>query len=86
MDHRSYRKADVCVTNDIPLAEHCLKKGALVMTPYGETFTQDNIGMAFAKREILGQMREIGEKTNGPPPFSKADRSKFLNFMDIVAF
>ena len=77
-------KADICVTNDIPLAEHCLKKGALVITPHGKTFTQDNIGMALATREIMGQIREIGEATTGPPPFSKKDRSKFLNFMETT--
>ena len=77
-------KADICVTNDIPLAEHCIRKGALVITPNGKTFTQDNIGMALATREIMGQIREIGETTTGPPPFSKKDRSKFLNFMETT--
>ena len=77
-------KADICVTNDIPLAELCIKKGALVITPNGKTFTQDNIGMALATREIMGQIREIGEATTGPAPFSKKDRSKFLNFMETT--
>ena len=77
-------KADICITNDIPLAEHCIRKGALVITPNGKTFTQDNIGMALATREIMGQIREIGEATTGPPPFSKKDRSKFLNFMETT--
>ena len=77
-------KADICVTNDIPLAENCLKKGALVITPYGKTFTQDNIGMALATREIMGQIREIGAATTGPISFTKADRSNFLNFMEIA--
>jgi len=77
-------KADICVTNDIPLAEHCLKKGALVITPNGKTFTQDNIGMALATREIMGQLRESGEASDGPRPFSKADRSNFLNLMETT--
>ena len=77
-------KADICVTNDIPLAEHCLKKGALVITPHGKTFTQDNIGMALATREIMGQLRESGEESGGPPPFSKVDRSNFLNLMETT--
>ena len=77
-------KADICVTNDIPLAEHCLKKGALVITPHGKTFTQDNIGMALATREIMGQLRESGEASGGHPPFSKADRSNFLNLMETT--
>ena len=63
-------KADICVTNDIPLAEHCLKKGALVITPNGKTFNEDNIGMALATREIMGQIRELGEGTSGPTLFN----------------
>ena len=77
-------KADICVTNDIPLAEHCIKKGALVVTPNGKTFTKDNIGMALATREIMGQIRESGAASSGPLPFSKADRSNFLNLMETT--
>ena len=77
-------KTDICVTNDIPLAEHCLKKGALAIRPNGMRFTLDNIGMAIATREIMGKIREGGEVTSGPPPFSKLDRSKFLNYMETM--
>ena len=78
------QEADICVTNDIPLAELCLKKGALAIKPNGTRFTVDNIGMALANREIMGQIREIGGTTSGPPAFSKADRSKFLNYMETI--
>ena len=77
-------KTDICVTNDIPLAEHCLKKGALVIKPNGMRFTHDNIGMAIASRDIMGKIRESGEVTSGPSPFSKLDRSKFLNHMETI--
>ena len=77
-------KADICVTNDIPLAEVCLKKAALVITPNGMRFTDDNIGMAIATRDIMRKIRESGELTSGPPPFSKLDRSKFLNEMETM--
>ena len=77
-------KADICVTNDIPLAKRCIKKGALVIKPNGMRFTDDNIGMAIATRDIMGMIRESGEMTSGPPPFSKLDRSKFLNQMETI--
>ena len=77
-------KADICVTNDIPLAGHCLKKGALVIKPNGMRFTDDNIGMAIATRDIMGKIRESGEVTSGPSPFSKLDRSRFLNQMETM--
>ena len=77
-------KTDICVTNDIPLAEYCLKKGALAIRPNGMRFTEDNIGMAIATRDIMGKIRESGEITSGPPSFKKADRSKFLNYMETI--
>ncbi len=77
-------RADICVTDDIPLSGRCLKKGAFVIKPNGNTFTNDNIGMALATREIMKGIRETGEITGGPPPFSKAERSKFLSQMEMI--
>lgn len=77
-------KADICVTSDIPLAGRCLKQGAFALKPNGETYTDDSIGMALATREIMQGLRETGEITGGPRPFSKADRSKFLDRMEVA--
>ena len=74
----------ICVTNDIPLAGYCLTKGAWVIKPNGMRFTDDNIGMAIATRDIMGKMRESGEVTSGPSPFGKLDRSRFLNQMETM--
>ena len=82
IDH--IEKTDICVTNDIPLAEHCLKKTALVIKPNGTIFTDNNIGIAIATRDMMARIRESGEVTSGPPPFSKLDRSKFLNHMESM--
>jgi uncharacterized protein YaiI (UPF0178 family) len=76
--------ADVCVTGDIPLASRCLAKGARAVSPAGKLWTGDNIGNALAGREIARYMREIGEATRGPAPFSKADRSRFLVALDAA--
>lgn len=75
-------KGDVCVTNDIPLASRCLKAGALAIRPNGEPFTENGIGMALANRELMQGLREIGAVTGGPRPYSKADRSRFLNGLE----
>ena len=82
VDH--IKKSDICITNDIPLAGRCLKKGAFALKPNGKSFTDDNIGIALATREIMEKIRETGEMTGGPPPFSKADRSKFLDQMEMI--
>ena len=77
-------KADICVTNAIPLADHCLKKGALAIKPNGIRFTDNNIGMAIASREIMEKIRESADVTSGPPPFRKLDRSNFLDQMETI--
>ena len=76
--------ADICVTADIPLASRCLKKEARALAPNGKLWTKDNIGNALAGREIGRHLRETGVATGGPPPFSKADRSRFLNVLDTL--
>ena len=76
--------ADVCVTNDIPLAARCLEVGALALKPNGQPFTEDGIGMALANRELMQQLRETGAVTGGPRAFSKADRSAFLNGLETT--
>ena len=76
------QQADICVTNDIPLAARCLERGALAIKPNGEPFTENAIGMALANRELMQSLRESGEITGGPRPFSKSDRSKFLNRLE----
>ena len=82
LDH--IKRLDICVTSDIPLAGSCLKKDAFTIKPNGKTYTINNIGMALATREIMESIRENGERTVGPPPFSKSDRSNFLNQMEII--
>jgi len=75
---------DICVTADIPLASRCLKKDARALAPNGKLWTADNIGNALAGREIGRYLREAGVNTGGPAPFSKADRSRFLNALDAL--
>ena len=69
---------DIAVTSDIPLADRCLKNGARVIAPNGRVWTEDSIGEAMAKRELMDHLRQMGAITGGPPPFAPADRSRFL--------
>ena len=73
---------DIVVTADIPLAAMCLEKGAGVLGPRGRPYTEDSIGGALATRELMSQLREMGEVSGGPPPFEKRDRSQFLQALD----
>ena len=75
---------DVCVTADIPLAGRCLAAGARALSSNGRVWTADNIGNALAGRAVASHMRELGMATGGPPPLSRADRSRFLSALDTL--
>lgn len=77
-------KGMLCVTADILLADRCLKAGAEVIAPNGRPFTPSSIGSAIAVRAIMADLRAgaMGDAVGGPPPFAKADRSRFLSALD----
>ena len=73
---------DVVITGDILLADRCLKAGATVIGHNGKPFTEASIGGAIATRSIMADLRVGGDVVGGPPPFAKADRSRFLQALD----
>ena len=75
-------EGDIVITADIPLASRSLKKGAFVISPSGKYFTQDNIGQILATRNLMADLRDSGDITGGPAPFTKRDRSNFLQRLD----
>ncbi len=73
----------VVVTADILLADRALKAGATVLGHNGKPFTMASIGPAIATRAIMADLRSgMSDGMGGPPPFSKADRSQFLQALD----
>lgn len=73
---------DIAVTTDIPLADRCLQKKAVVVAPTGRPFTDKSIGGALASRELMQTLRQTGAISGGPAPFRPTDRSRFLNVLD----
>lgn len=72
----------VVITADILLADRCIKQGSVVLSPTGKPFTANSIGGAIATRAIMADLRAGGDVIGGPAPFSKADRSRFLQALD----
>jgi uncharacterized protein YaiI (UPF0178 family) len=64
------------------IAERGLKAGAAVIGNTGVPFTTASIGMAMASRELMSNLRAMGEITGGPKPMSQRDRSRFLSALD----
>lgn len=78
------QERDIVVTSDILLADRCVKKSVRVLGPKGEEFTEDNIGSAVASRELMQNLRHMGEMRGGPAPMDKKDRSRFLGKLDQI--
>ena len=75
---------DVVVTSDIPLAAKCLEAGAQVLRHSGEMITQANVGQQLAMRDLMADMRAANPlgTGGGGKPFSRADRSRFLDVLE----
>ena len=73
----------VVITGDILLAERSLKAGAQVLAHNGKPFDAASIGSAIATRAIMADLRAgMDGLGGGPAPFSKADRSRFLDGLE----
>ena len=77
-------QGDLVVTSDILLADRCVKKKTRVVGPKGKEFTEDNVGSAVANRELMSNLRHMGDMRGGPAPMEKKDRSSFLSKMDQI--
>ena len=75
-------EGDLVITADIPLASEVLEKGALVITPRGERYTENNIRQRLQMRDFMETMRASGEHTGGPPPLHQTDRKAFADQLD----
>lgn len=75
---------DVVITVDVLLAERCVKKGVRTLGHKGEEFTEDNIGSAVSGRELMQNLRHMGEMRGGPAPMDKKARSNFLSKLDQI--
>ena len=76
------KAGDVVVTQDIPLAARCLKKGARAIGNTGKPFTEAAIGMALAMRDLSQHLRETGESKCYNAAFTRQDRSRFLEELE----
>ena len=77
-------KNDIVITADILLADRCVKKFARVLGHKGIEFTEDNIGSAVAHRELMQNLRHMGEVRGGPAPMDKKAKSQFLAKLDQI--
>ena len=81
---RRIEAGDLLISSDIPLASEVLEKGALVITPRGERYTEDNIKARLNIRDFMETLRSSGIQSGGQPTYSQADRMQFANQLDRI--
>ena len=79
---RRVSDGDLVITADIPLASDVLEKSALVLTPRGERYTNNNIKQRLQMRDFMETMRSSGAQTGGPPALNLTDRKHFSDQLD----
>lgn len=73
---------DLVITQDIPLADEVLTKGAEVINTRGERLTKNNIKARLNIRDFLETMRSSGIQTGGPAAFGQGERKLFADNLD----
>ncbi len=73
------QEGDLVITADIPLADRTISKNAHAIDHRGELYSIDNIKQYLAMRNLMEKIRESGEITKGPKPFSPKDAELFAN-------
>jgi uncharacterized protein YaiI (UPF0178 family) len=84
-DHRIVQLAqpgDLVITADIPLAADVIGRGAHALNPRGEIYTKENIKERLALRNFMGELRNSGVVTGGPPTLGQGERRAFANQLD----
>ena len=75
-------KGDLVISSDIPLAAEAIEKGAIVLSPRGELYTEANIKARLTMRDFMEGLRNSGIDTGGPNALNQADRQAFANQLD----
>jgi len=81
-DHRiveMVEEGDLIITADIPLADRLITKNAHAIDHRGELYSVENIKQYLTMRNLMSELRDSGEVTGGPAPFSKKDAEGFAN-------
>lgn len=78
------RPGVIVVTADIPLAARAVKAGAKVTSHAGKPFTDANIGMTLATRNLMQDLREANVVQTYNSGFTRQDRSRCLQTLETI--
>jgi len=81
---KQIKSGDLLITSDIPLAAEAVEKGATVLSPRGELYTESNIRARLNMRDFMEGLRNSGVDVGGPNALSQSDRQSFANHLDSI--
>lgn len=84
-DHRIVQEmvaGDLVITADIVLADAAVTKGGFALNPRGDLYTTENIKHCLAMRNLMGELRDSGTVSGGPPKLSNKESMAFANQLD----
>ena len=73
---------DIVITADIPLASDAIDKGAVVINPRGDLYTEENIKQRLSTRDLMEELRSTGVVSGGPSAYGPKDGQNFANCLD----
>jgi len=74
---------DIVITNDIPLAEACVKSDSIVLKPNGTVLDKQSIGGIVATRDLMSDIRASDPfHISKSKPFSASDKGRFSQRLD----
>ena len=73
---------DLVISADIPLAAAAIAKGAQVLNPRGEIYTNETIRERLSMRNFMDELRGSGVNTGGPAALGPRDKQAFANSLD----
>jgi uncharacterized protein YaiI (UPF0178 family) len=76
------QSGDLVITADIPLAAEVVEKGAFALNPRGDFYTKENVRDKLAMRNLMSELRDMGEVQGGPSSFSNRDKQAFAAKFD----
>ncbi|WP_044302492.1 YaiI/YqxD family protein [Rhodopirellula sallentina] len=75
-------KMQLAITADLPLANHLVEKGLLVIDPRGEEYSAANIASRLSMRNFMDSLRGSGMVTGGSAPYGDKDKKAFAATFD----
>ena len=78
------KAGDLVITQDIPLAALLVPNGIVVIAPRGMVYSADNIADLLSRRDLMTELRDMGETVTRTPPLDETSIRKFASAFDAA--